>query len=54
LSWQENGVDISSFDYNENEYEKQNPSGRFSEWRNESREKIKKYSADNKRLSLTY
>lgn len=54
LSWEKNGVDISSLDYNENEYEKKNPSGRFCEWRNESRIKINKYKADNKRLSLNY
>jgi len=54
LSWQTNGVDITSLSYDENAYEKAHPSARFCEWRNDSRKKIQAYIADNKRVSIDY
>lgn len=54
LSWQTNGIDITSLTYDENAYEKAHPSARFCEWRNDSRKKIQAYLADNKRVSIDY
>lgn len=54
LSWQTNGVNILSFDYNENTYEKEHPSGRYCEWRNDSRKEINDYISKNDRLTLSY
>ncbi len=54
LSWQTNKVDITSLDYDGNAYEKANPSGRYCEWRNDSRKKIQAYIGDNERVSIDY
>lgn len=42
------------FTFDENAWEKKHPSGRYCEWRNDSRKKIKAYLADNKRVSIDY
>lgn len=38
----------------ENDWEKAHPSGKYCEWRNDSRKKIQAYLADNKRVSIDY
>lgn len=40
--------------YEEEKWEKDHPTRRFCEWRNDSRTTIKKYIADNQRLTLNY
>jgi hypothetical protein len=54
LSWQTNNIDITSLDYDDNAYEKAHPSGRYCEWRNDSRKNIQAYLDDNERVSLDY
>lgn len=54
LSWQTNNIDITSLDYDDNAYEKAHPSGRYCEWRNDSRKKIQAYIGDNERVSIDY
>jgi len=44
----------SDFTFDENAWEKQHPSGRYCDWRNDSRKKIQGYLADNKRVSIDY
>jgi hypothetical protein len=38
----------------ENDWEKAHPSGKYCEWRNDSRKKIQVYTADNQRVSIDY
>lgn len=38
----------------ENDWEKAHPSGKYCEWRHDSRNKIQAYTADNKRMSIDY
>jgi len=38
----------------ENDWEKAHPSGKYCQWRNDSRKKIQSYLADNKRVSINY
>lgn len=42
------------FAFDENEWEKENPSGRYCEWRNNSRKTVSEYIANNERMILNY
>ena len=46
--------DKSTWGIDENDWEKAHPSGKYCEWRNDSRKKIQAYSADNQRVSIDY
>jgi len=46
--------DNSTWGIDENDWEKAHPSGKYCEWRNDSRKNIQDYIAENKRVSIDY
>lgn len=46
--------DRSTWNINDDSWEKAHPSGKYCDWRNDSRKKIQAYTADNKRASIDY